>query len=131
MKRRGLIPNDYIHVSTSAAKKSDRSWEYINRSQIHECRNWETVHHKVHIYKEYHSVCPLAGIGTLPPPLSPASVPLPPEPKGGAHPPAGEGLGESHFRRLEKSLALFLLCAVHNNSVLDITRPPSFIFVNT
>jgi hypothetical protein len=36
--------------------------------------------HKVHIYIyiEYHSVCPLVGIGTLPPPLSPANVPLPP-----------------------------------------------------
>jgi hypothetical protein len=31
---------------------------------------------------EYHSACPLVGIGTLSPPLSPASVPLPPEPKG-------------------------------------------------
>ncbi len=29
----------------------------------------------------------------------------------GAHSPAGEGLGESQFRRLEKSLALSLLCA--------------------
>ncbi len=28
------------------------------------------------------SVCPIAGIGTLPPPLSPAIVPLPPEPRG-------------------------------------------------
>ncbi len=28
------------------------------------------VDHKVHIYTEYHSVCPLVGIGTLPPPLS-------------------------------------------------------------
>ncbi len=26
-------------------------------------------------YKEYHIVCPLVGIGTLPPPFSPASVP--------------------------------------------------------
>ncbi len=69
--------------------------------------------HKVLIYTEYHSVCPLAGIGTLPPPLSPASVPLPLEPKGwGANSPAGEGLGESQFRRLEKSLALCLLCGV-------------------
>jgi len=50
--------------------------------------------HKVHSYTEYHSVCPLVGIGTLLPPLSPASVPLPPVPKGGgAHSPAGEGLG--------------------------------------
>ncbi len=41
---------------------------------------------------EYHSVCPLVGIGTIPTPLSPAIVPLPPE-RGGAHSPAGEGLG--------------------------------------
>ncbi len=41
--------------------------------------------HKVHLYKEYHSVCPLVGIWTLPTPLSPASVPLPPEPKRGEH----------------------------------------------
>ena len=48
----------------------------------------------VRIYKEHHSVCPLVGIGTLPTPLSPASEPLPPEPGGGgAHSPAGEGLG--------------------------------------
>jgi hypothetical protein len=44
--------------------------------------------HKVRIYKDYHSVCSLVGIGTLPTPLSPASVPLPPEPGewGGGHP---------------------------------------------
>jgi hypothetical protein len=36
-----------------------------------------------YIYKEYHSICPLVEIGTLPTPLSPASVPLPPEPGGG------------------------------------------------
>jgi hypothetical protein len=43
----------------------------------------DVVCHKVHTCKEYHSVCPLVGIGTLPPPLSPASVPIPPEPGGG------------------------------------------------
>ncbi len=50
---------------------------------------------------------PLAGIGTLLPPLSPASVPLPPEPKGegGARWRAGEGLGESQIQRLEKKLS--------------------------
>ncbi len=68
------------------------------------------LHHKAHIYIEYHRVCLLVGIGTLPPPLSPASMPLPPEPGGWAHSPAGEGLGESQFRRLEKSLAL---CGLH------------------
>ncbi len=44
------------------------------------------VLHKVSTYKEHHSVCP-----------------LPPE--RGAHSPAGEGLGESQFRQLEKKLS--------------------------
>jgi hypothetical protein len=43
----------------------------------------------------------LVGIGTPPTPLSPASVSR----EGGAHSPAGEGLGESIFRRLEKKLS--------------------------
>ncbi len=30
----------------TAAKKADRSWEYINFSQIHQCGNWETEHYK-------------------------------------------------------------------------------------
>jgi hypothetical protein len=52
-------------------------------------------HLKVRIYKEYHSVymyVPSSELG-LSQPLSPASVPLPPEPGGGAHSPRGEGLG--------------------------------------
>ncbi len=50
-----LSPNFHIPVSMSdlhqysqdqsayfaAAKLADWSWEYINRTQIHECRNWE------------------------------------------------------------------------------------------
>ncbi len=61
--------------------------------------------HKVHtrIYVEYHSVCPLVGIGTLPPPLSPASLPLPPEPKGGSTLACGWGVGG--VRLLEKKLS--------------------------
>jgi hypothetical protein len=40
----------------------------------------------VRIYKEYHSVCPLVGIGTPPTPLSPASVtPRPPDRGAGGH----------------------------------------------
>jgi hypothetical protein len=35
------------------------------------------------IYKEYHSVCPLVGIGTPPTPLPQASEPSPSGPKGG------------------------------------------------
>ncbi len=53
----------------------------------------EKEDHKVLIYKEYHSVCPLVGIGTLPAPLSPASVPLSPEPGGGTLA-CGRGVGE-------------------------------------
>jgi hypothetical protein len=49
MKLRGLVPNFDIHVSVSdlyistidppilLQQKVDRSWEYINRSQIHFC----------------------------------------------------------------------------------------------
>ncbi len=44
------------------------------------------------------------------PSLASECAPPPQNPGGGAHSPAGEGLGESQFRRLEKSLALFLLC---------------------
>jgi hypothetical protein len=47
----------------------------------------EDLPHKVHIYSEYHCVCPLVGIGTLPSPLSPTSVPLPPK--------TGWGLGHT------------------------------------
>ncbi len=70
-----------------------------------------TYRHKVHIYKEYHmSPCP--NWDSPIPSLASECAP-PPEPKGGgvAHSPAGEGVGESLFRRLEKSLALCLLCA--------------------
>ncbi len=62
--------------------------------------------HKVLIYIEHHSVCPLVGIGT-----PPSECALPPVPKGGgAHSPAAKGVGESQFQRLEKRLALCLLC---------------------
>jgi hypothetical protein len=39
MKLHSIVPNSYIHVSVSDLI------EYINRSQIHECRNWETEHY--------------------------------------------------------------------------------------
>ncbi len=53
MKVRGLVPNFYTHESVSDLYIStisrllcciafvDQSWENINRSQIHECGNWE------------------------------------------------------------------------------------------
>ncbi len=61
--------------------------------------------HKVHIYLAYHSVCPL-GRPNWDPPLPQASVSLPRNQRGGGagdtHSPAGEGVGEPQFRRLEK-----------------------------
>jgi hypothetical protein len=59
-----------------------KSWmlEYVCRRMIRFCRADIT---KYALYKEYHSVCPLVGIGTLPTPLLPASVFLPREPGGG------------------------------------------------
>ncbi len=54
------------------------------------------------MYLEYHSVCPLVGIGT-PTPL-PQACPTPLDPKGeGTHSPVGEGVGESQSGRLEKN----------------------------
>ena len=46
-----------------------------------------------------------------PTPLAASECALPPLPKGGgAHSPAAKGVGESQFQRLEKRLALCLLC---------------------
>ena len=53
--------------------------------------------HKVHMWLGYHSVCPVVGIGTPPPP--PASLWVSPlgTKGGGSHSPACEGVGESQF----------------------------------
>jgi hypothetical protein len=48
------------------------------------------------------------------PPLAASECALLPRPKGGgAHSPAAKGVGESQFQRLEKRLALCLLCALY------------------
>jgi hypothetical protein len=44
---------------------------------------FEYFTHKVIIYLEHHSVCPLVGIGTPPTPFPPASVPSPPDQRVG------------------------------------------------
>jgi hypothetical protein len=42
MKLRGLVPNSYIHVSVSDLYITTIGLPIVlNRSQIHECRNWE------------------------------------------------------------------------------------------
>ncbi len=75
--------------------------------------NFVSLGNKVLIYKEHRSVCPLVGIGTLPPLLSPASVPLPPETGGGGHARLRVGgWGSPNSDDWRKSLALCLLCAL-------------------
>jgi hypothetical protein len=52
---------------------------------------------------------PLVGIGTLPTPFSPASVPLPPETGGRGHTSLlVGGWGESQFRRGAYTVVLFI-----------------------
>jgi hypothetical protein len=71
------------------------------------------VPHKVHLCKEYHSVCPLVGIGTLPTPSLASECAPPPRTRGGGGTLACvEGLGESQSVDWRKSLALCLLCGV-------------------
>jgi hypothetical protein len=53
---------------------------------------------KVHMYVEYHSVCLFVGIGTHPSPASECAPPPGTKGGGGAHSPAGEGVGESQFQ---------------------------------
>jgi hypothetical protein len=65
--------------------------------------------HKVHIYREYHSVCPLVRIGAPHHPLSRKRV-CPPQPKGMGTHACGRGGGGSQFRRLEKKISC-LICA--------------------
>jgi hypothetical protein len=70
---------------------------------------------KVHLYKEYHMqrMSPRWNWDSLPPPLSPASVPLPPEPKGpGQTRLRVRGWGSPNSNDWRKSLALCLLCGL-------------------
>ncbi len=57
----------------------------------------------------------------------------PPRTKGwGAHSPAAKGVGESQFQRLEKRLALCLLCACWSqNLIADLELALYLKFLNT
>ncbi len=68
-----------------------------------------TTKYDIKSTKEYHIVCPLVGIGTLPTPLSPANVPLSPEPGGGHIRLRVRGCGSPDNDDWRKSLALCLL----------------------
>jgi hypothetical protein len=81
---------------------------------------WQNIYdHKVHTYTEYNSTrVPSSELGS-PSPLSRQRVsPYPRNQREGAHSPAGEGLGESQFRRLEKKLStLPTRCTVYDKPV--------------
>jgi len=65
-----------------------------------------------------------------PTPSAASECALPPVPKGGgAHSPTAKGVGESQFQRLEKRLALCLLCVFPLPSTP--TSPPSQPFHST
>jgi hypothetical protein len=105
-------------VKTSSSLKNSahiiREIEGTSTSHRHkELHFINALTHKVHTCIEYYSVCPLV-IGTLPPPFSPASVPLPPEPKGeGGHTRLRvRGWGSPNSDDWRKGLALCLLCAL-------------------
>jgi hypothetical protein len=66
-------------------------------------------------YIEYHSVCPLLGIGTPPLPLPQASVPFSPNQRGGGRHIRlrVRGWGSPNSDDARKNLALCLLCRFH------------------
>ncbi len=74
--------------------------------------NLKSATHKVLIFKEHHSVCPLVGIGTPPIPLPQASVPFPSDKRVGGHTRLRlKGWGSPNSDDWRKSVALCLLCA--------------------
>jgi hypothetical protein len=90
------------------------------------------LHHKVRIYKEYHSVCPLVGIGTLPTHLSPLASECTPPPRtwGGTHSPAVRGWWSLNSDDWRKSLALCLLCELHSMIAgIDNTGKKTYLYV--
>ncbi len=77
--------------------------------------------HKVNIYLEYFSVYTLVRIGTTHP-LS-CKWGSPPEPKGGTHSPAGEGVGGVPIRSTGdtvKPVYSVLLCILSLNNTMTI-----------
>ncbi len=84
-------------------------WNYTNLVGLYSAGGRQQVFHithKVLIYTEYHSVCPLVRIGDSPKPF-PESQCATLEPTGGeAHSPSGGGWGSPNSDDWRKSLAL-------------------------
>jgi hypothetical protein len=92
-------------------KRGNNCYVVFKRNVLHQPGN--RVVHKIHIYLEYHSVCPLVGIGT-PHPLTDCAPPLN----------QGGGGGGTHSDDWRKSLALCLLCGVGVRGGTASFRPP-------
>jgi hypothetical protein len=89
---------------------------YTHRSVVQKgARAIDTSTQSKDIYRIPQCMSRPVGIETLPPFSRRRVCPSPRNPRGGgANSPAGEGLGESQFRRLEKKLiTLPTLCNVH------------------
>jgi hypothetical protein len=102
-----------IRFFPTCGKKSEvRILNFLKTDPGQRITNLEVHIIHMYIYKEYRSVCPLVGIGgigTLPTPLWPASVPLPPEPGGGDTRLRVRGLGSLNSDDWRKNLVLCLL----------------------
>ncbi len=85
--------------------------------------------HKVHTYKENHSVCFPFGIGTLPctPSLASECAPTPETKVGEAHSLEGEGLEESRFQRLEKRLRTLPTLWLNRSAWILLTLAGTFL----
>jgi hypothetical protein len=84
--------------------------------------------HKVRIYciKSTTVYVPSSELGLIQPLSRQPMCPFPQNQGGGAHSPAGEVLGESQFRRLEKSLALCLLCKINREDTNKVAQSKGF-----
>jgi hypothetical protein len=94
----------------------------IQITSLYGCCNY-TYCHKVLIYIEHHSVCPLVGIGTPPTPLPQARVPSPPPPPqrvGGHNRLRLRGWGSSNSDDWRKCSALCLLSAYYIFGVIRV-----------
>ncbi len=78
-----------------------------------------SIPQSTYIYRVPHCMSPRRNWDCPTPSLASECAPPPGTKGGGAHSPAGEGLGESPFRRLEKKLStLPTLCSIPSHLVL-------------
>jgi hypothetical protein len=114
-----------------------RLWEYFLSTPVQHIGAHSPrlpAHHKLHTYKEYHSVCPSSEYGLPPTPHPQASVPPPPcfwgegntrwRERGWESPNSDEG------HTLCSTLYMYILCAAHQTGgeVRRRAPPPTHYF---